>query len=336
MNLSISMADRNESLGRAESSNHPDSYDPLLKNPDDSNRSWMQEIRIRPGLKLSILDFSPPVDTVINFDVEHAQLIFGYFFSGAVKSTINHGLSRKMSINAKTGFCGISFLPHLRVSNKFPAGSPVSAIHIQMDPILLSVMIEEEFDYMPTDFRAIVEGTLDQHYYRSGTMSPSMQIALYQMLNCPYQGLTKRLFLESKAMELIALQLEQSVFGNNGARMLQALRPADIERIHEAKDIIVRNVKQPPSLMGLARQVGLNDFKLKKGFRQVFGKTVFGYLHEHRMEQSRQFLEEGKMNVKEVSYAVGYMNSHSFSDAFKKQFGVRPITYLNGNDSSLR
>ncbi len=75
MNLSISMADRNERLGMDESSNHPDSYDPRLKDPDDFNRSWMQEIRIRAGLKLSILDFSPPVDTVINFDVEHAQLI---------------------------------------------------------------------------------------------------------------------------------------------------------------------------------------------------------------------------------------------------------------------
>ena len=334
MNLSISMADRNERLGRDESSNHPDSYDPLLKDPDDFNRSWMQEIRIRAGLKLSILDFSPPVDTVINFDVEHAQLIFGYFFSGGVKSTINYALSRKMGINAKTGFCGISFLPHLRVSNKFPAGSPVRAIHIQVETVLLNVMIEEEFDYMPSDFRAIVEGSLDQHYYRFGTMTPSMQIAVYQMLNCPYQGLTKRLYLESKTMELMALQLEQSVFGNNGAKISQALRPADIERIHEAKDIIIHNMQKPPSLLEIARQVGLNDFKLKKGFRQVFGKTVFGYLHEHRMEQSRQLLEEGKMNVKEVSHVIGYMNSHSFSDAFKKQFGVRPSTYLKGNDFS--
>ena len=336
MNLSISMADRNERLGMDEPSNHPDSYDHLLKDPDDFNRSWMQVIRIRPGLKLSILDFSPPVDTVINFDVEHAKLIFGYFFSGTVKSTINHGLSRKMSINTKTGYCGISFLPHLQVSNKFPTGSPVRGIHIQVDPVLLNVMIKEEFDYMPTDFRAIVEGSLDQHYYRFGTQTPSMQIALYQMLNCPYQGLTKRLFLESKVVELIAYQLERLVFGNNGVKKSVALRPADIECVHEAKDIIVRNMKQPPSLLELARQVGLNDFKLKKGFRQVFGKSVFGYLHEHRMEQSRQFLEEGKMNVKEVSYAVGYMNSHSFSDAFKKQFGVRPSAYQQGNGFSLR
>jgi AraC-like DNA-binding protein len=331
------MADRNERLGRDESSKRQDGVSPLLKCSDNFDRSWIREIQIRPGFKLSILDFSPLVDTVINFDVEHAQLIFGYFFSGKARSTVNYGFSQeRMTINTKTGYCGISFLPHLRVLNKYPAGSPVRGIHIQVDPVLLTVMIKEEFDYMPADFRAIVEGTLGQHYYRSGTMPASMQIALYQMLNCPYQGLTKRLFLESKAVELIALQLEQSVFGNNGARISQALRPADIERIHEAKDLIVHNMQKPPSLLELARQVGLNDFKLKKGFRQVFGKTVFGYLHEHRMEQSRQLLEEGKMNVKEVSYVIGYMNSHSFSDAFKKQFGVRPSAYLQGNDFSLR
>jgi len=289
------------------------------------------DFQLRPGLKLSILDFSPPVDTVLRFDIEKTQLIFGYFMLGEAKSAIDHGAGQKMNIKANAGFCGVSFLPRLRGSNKYQTGSSVSTIHIEMEPALLNALMQEEeiADMLP-DFRAIVEGAGDPCYCRFGTMNAAMHTALYQMLNCSYQGLTKRLFLESKTLELIALQLEQSVLNHHCHAMHSCLKPADIERIHGAKDILIKNMQNPPSLMELARQTGLNDFKLKKGFRQVFGKTVFGFLHEYRMEQSRKFLEQGNMNVKEVSYIVGYMNAHSFSDAFKNRYGVRPSNYQKG------
>jgi AraC family transcriptional regulator, transcriptional activator of the genes for pyochelin and ferripyochelin receptors len=87
---------------------------------------------------------------------------------------------------------------------------------------------------------------------------------------------------------------------------------------------------EPPSLLTLARQVGLNDFKLKRGFRQVFGTTVFGYLHEHRMERARQLLEERRLNVTAVACTVGYANPSHFAGAFKRKFGVNPSAYLRG------
>ena len=331
MNSSISMTDMNERFGKAESSNHPHSYDPFLEWSGDIDKEWAKEIQLKPGLKLIITDFTFPVNFTLHFDIERAPLIFCFLLSGKARSIVNHGRRQEMIIDGKTGTSYISFLPKSRGLSEVSAGIPVRMIHIQMHPILLNSFLEGEFDYIPTDFRAVVEGSLEKHYYRFGTMIPSMQITLYQVLNCPYQGLTKYLFLESKALELVALQLEQLVFAKNSAKSPPALRPTDIERIHEAKDIVIRNMKQPPSLMELARHVGLNDFKLKIGFRQVFGKTAFGFLHEHRMERSRQLLEDGKMNVKEVSYAVGYMDSGRFSDAFKKQFGVRPSIYHGRN-----
>ena len=328
MNPSISIADRNEKLGKTKSLDHLSSYDPLLEWSGDIDKKWAKEIQLRPGLKLIITDFTFLEDFTLHFDIDRAPLIFCFFLSGKCRSSVNHGLRQEMIIDGKTGTSYISFLPKSRGLSEFSARKPVRMIHIQMYPILLNTFMEGDFDFMPADFRAIAEGSLDKHYDRSGSMIPSIRIALYQMLNCPYHGLTKRLFLESKAVELIALQLEQSVFAKNDTKLSPSLRPADIERIHEARSIVICNMKQPPSLMEIARQVGLNDFKLKIGFRHVFGKTVFGYLYEHRMELSRQLLEDGKMNVKEVSYAVGYMDSGRFSDAFKKQFGVRPSVYI--------
>ncbi len=76
--------------------------------------------------------------------------------------------------------------------------------------------------------------------------------------------------------------------------------------------------------MELSRRVNLNDFKLKKGFRQVFGTSVFGYLRQVRMEQARMLLEQARMNVTQVALNVGYANPSHFAAAFKGQFGINP------------
>lgn len=67
----------------------------------------------------------------------------------------------------------------------------------------------------------------------------------------------------------------------------------------------------------------LNECTLKRGFQQVFGKTAFGYLRDHRLEQARQLLEMGTYKVEEVARIVGYRNLGAFSEAFHKQFGIR-------------
>ncbi|MCD8489485.1 MAG: AraC family transcriptional regulator [Desertifilum sp.] len=74
----------------------------------------------------------------------------------------------------------------------------------------------------------------------------------------------------------------------------------------------------------MARQVGLNDCTLKRGFRQVFGKTVFGYLHEYRLEYARQLLEERRLNVSEVAQKIGFVNRSYFAAAFRKKVWPHP------------
>jgi AraC-like DNA-binding protein len=157
-----------------------------------------------------------------------------------------------------------------------------------------------------------------------------MQMVLQQILQCPFQGLTKQMYLESKAWELLALQLAQISDTKCFDHKPKLLKPEDIERIHYAKDVLISRLSNPPSLVELARFVGINDCKLKAGFRQVFGTTVFGYLHDCRMERSRQLLEAGEMSVAEAAQAVGFVNRSHFAIAFRKKFGVNPNTYRRG------
>ena len=154
-----------------------------------------------------------------------------------------------------------------------------------------------------------------------------MMAVIQQILHCPYQGMIKRAYLESKAIELIALVLDHEVTIQQGESKQSALKPEQLERVHYAKEILLRDMGNPPSLAELALQVGLNDFMLRQGFRQVFGTTVFGQLQAYRLSIAKQLLSEQDMSVSEITRHVGYTSVSYFSRAFKKKFGIGPKAY---------
>ena len=84
----------------------------------------------------------------------------------------------------------------------------------------------------------------------------------------------------------------------------------------------------PPSLPELAKQVGLNERKLQQGFQELFGTTVFGVLHDYRMERAKQLLETERMTVGAIANAVGISHRGYFATAFKRKFGTTPRDYL--------
>lgn len=82
--------------------------------------------------------------------------------------------------------------------------------------------------------------------------------------------------------------------------------------------------------------VGLNDCTLKRGFRQVFHTTAFGYLHHQRLEKAGQLLAIGEMSIGEVARAVGFADRSYFAAAFRKQYGVNPSVYLRTHQQPMK
>lgn len=154
-------------------------------------------------------------------------------------------------------------------------------------------------------------------------INPPIQLILNSILACRYTGTMKRIFMETQVLQLLLLQLErQKTVALSHSEPF--LREYDIRRVREARSLIEENIKTPCSLIELAHKVGLNDFKLKKGFKELFGTTVFGHLNELRMQEAKRLLTEEKRPVNYVSNKVGYKNSHHFSAAFKKRYGILP------------
>jgi AraC-like DNA-binding protein len=144
-----------------------------------------------------------------------------------------------------------------------------------------------------------------------------------EILGCPYAGHIRRLFLEGKAYELLALHMGEL----EPARILQKnsmLSAGDIKAIQEAKRVIEALMQSPPTLVELSHMVHINDFKLKLGFKQIYGTTVFGYIRDKRMYIARNLLERGECNVSQAASIVGYESLPSFIRQFKKKYGFNP------------
>jgi AraC-like DNA-binding protein len=102
----------------------------------------------------------------------------------------------------------------------------------------------------------------------------------------------------------------------------------NVQKIRKAKKIILDKMSDPPSLEQLAIEVELSLKKLKDGFKQIYGDTVFTYLLDHKMDEARKMLDSRKYNVNEVSLKLGYSTASHFIAAFKKKYGTTPKKYI--------
>jgi AraC family transcriptional regulator len=103
---------------------------------------------------------------------------------------------------------------------------------------------------------------------------------------------------------------------------------ADREKIALAKEILLQRIGNPITIKELSRKVGTNECYLKKGFKEMFGSTIFDFYQTQRMEHAKYLLYEKGLSVTDVSALLGYSSISHFSTAFKKQTGLKPCELL--------
>ncbi len=167
----------------------------------------------------------------------------------------------------------------------------------------------------------------DKKYYKEGTITPSMAIVLNQLINYNLNSSIKSLYFRGKAYELLSLYFNRSK-DTNIEQCPFLVDEANVIKIRKAKDIVISRMAEPPSLHELSDEIGLNIKKLKEGFKQIYGDSVFSFLFDYKMEIARKLLESGEHNVNEVGLKVGYSTSSHFISAFKKKYGTTPKKYI--------
>lgn len=301
---------------------------------DESLNGTFEGHGFSSGFQVLMVDFFVAHDLEIAADQPEPMAGFGLATSGSCGKTYwtDKGRTAEMRLNAGQNIAGACHGTSTR--STFAGGQWHKVVNVRLKRALVPNLIEEWDTQLSRPLNQILLPSGSTKLFPKKTLSPTLEHICHQMLHCPYSGSTRRLFVEAKALEILACQLEE--FSEPASENRSVLSAADLERLHGARDILDTEYADPPSLLALARRVGLNDWKLKRGFREVFGTTVFGYVRRLRMEKARGLLESSDLSVTEVALAVGYTSFGHFAAAFKRSFGVLPSQYRRIPPRSFR
>lgn len=266
----------------------------------------LDNVMIRPDKNLSLVDV-----------IQQKNIQSSFVISGQVDSTFDFGSRQETILNSRHGF---QYSPGYKAEHRI-VSDHLHALSIDITPDFFQSLMMTASGDMDKVYDHFVQG----ESFRSVLLvQPRMLEIINNLINCPYKGVTRYLFIESKVLELLALQFDQL---NTSRPSNSAPSHADVEKLSAAREFIERNYLEPLSLASLCKTFSLNEFKLKKGYKELFHTTVFGHINSLRMEKARQLLSEQSMTISEIADYIGYKNIGSFSAEFKKRFGHAPSRF---------
>ncbi|PIE71738.1 MAG: hypothetical protein CSA22_01195 [Deltaproteobacteria bacterium] len=306
-----------------------DAYNPVcLQWSEELGTGFVSHIKLRDGLTLSIGSalFHEPVQ--IHFDSWHVPLTFSYGISGSVHYTIELENGAASHWCAEPGQSAVACFREFKGRVDYPANTLAKNLSIYVDPLLLHTLIDLKTENFPRSICDVASGSHAVEYQKNFATSPAMNMAIHQILNCPYQEPLQRLYLEGYTLVLLTHTLARLSPSGKTVQKTATVRPQDVERVKYARELIRNNLQNPPTLLELARTVGLHHSKLNAGFREMYGTTIFDYLRQTRLLMAKSLLDDGRMNVSEAAFAVGYASPSHFVKSFKNAYGTSPGAYL--------
>ncbi len=205
-------------------------------------------------------------------------------------------------------------------------------LEIQPKTTLISILISIEkfhslFSKESGSISFLSGENSQKKYYDDTEIKPSVALVLQQIINSNINSSIRELYVKGKIYELLSLHFQKNE-ATIGEYCPFLVDEQNVLKIRKAKEIIISRMAEPPSLQELANEIGLNLKKLKEGFKQIYGDTVYSFLFDYKMEHARKLLESNQYNVNEVGLQVGYSTASHFIAAFRKKFGTTPKKYV--------
>ncbi len=284
-------------------------------------RGSVEEISIDDGFYiLKTQNESPQTQQVIR-EIDSSFIQFHYCLKGGAQFIFNNG---NYALDLLDEHALLLYNPQIDLPLDLHINSNSWVISLLISIKKFHSLFSQEADYI----HFLSDENKDKKYYDSKSISPAMAVVLNQMMNSNLHSSIRTLYLKGKAYELLSLYFNRS----KDANIEQCPFLVDEEnvlKIRKAKDIIIARMADPPSLQQLANEVGLTLKKLKEGFKQIYGDSVYSFLFDYKMEYACKLLSSNKMNVNEVGHKIGYSTSSHFIAAFKKKYGTTPKKYIS-------
>ena len=246
------------------------------------------------------------------------KLRFTLSGNGSIYNEVN---KRQYTFNANQQ--NIIYMPELEGTGEYDTTHPYQFFEVHFAKDRFLQLAENSNPALQRLADHLDAGQYSQLAEYNLSVSWAMKNCIYDIINCKYTGGLKSVFIASKCTELLVLQAE--AFEKERIKIEHApiIAAPDQERIYYAREYLIDHLDAPPSIAELAKICGINEFKLKQGFKGVFDSSIFSYLADYKLNSARELLLDGTP-IKAVAFQLGYSSVPHFSNAFRKKFSISP------------
>ena len=280
----------------------------------------VQDFIVDEGIIFLKLSNNNDLESLFDYNIDKSHIQFHFCLKGDSKFQFNNG---SYSFPVTSGNSILLYNPNQEL--------PIKA-SLASNSLVLSVLISIKkfhslFSNQADQISFLNQDNIGNKFYKEKKLAPMISVVLNQMVQQSVHQSMYKLYLRAKVFELMSLyfnkdkemDIEQCPF---------LVDDKNIKKIRNAKEIIISRMTEPPTLTDLATEVEISLKKLKEGFKQVYGASVYVFLLDYKMQVSKRLLSSGNYNVNEVALKVGYSTATHFINAFKKKFGTTPKKYL--------
>lgn len=293
--------------------------------PEKYGKGYIKQINFSKGLALSYYELVLHNSlTIFRKKSENDKILPIIFW------TSNSGISQEINLEKK--LVGLDspygiFAPsnNIETTFTFPAHVLIKNITITINKDWLSNNLSSEDDYIN---KYILQ---KKSYYIFEEITSQMLETITSMenvFNNQFHKSISKIYLNGKTLELLTHFFEKLLERPLNTQTIN-INPVDVENIFKVKSLITNNFVNIPGIAFLAKEAVMNERKMQKCFKQIFGESIYQYALSIKMKEAQKLLETKKYSVSEVGYKVGYSNLSHFTEKFKKHFGINPKEFLS-------
>lgn len=264
--------------------------------------------------------FRPSSDQSVQFDGRDL-LKFHFKLSG-------HNILRfdgAREVVFQSGSAAVATHPNgLMKTDIYVGGAVETSLTLACRPQVITQLLQLDPDSFPPELMSYLSGGAIDFFCRDVPLSSRMIQTINDLLTPRYAPAVRHIHAHARMLDLMCLLIDAMLTKQEAPRVGLVLKRRDTEALHAAREILLTRLESPPTVVDLAREVGINRTKLTQGFKHLFGETVFDFSQRARLEAARTLLTETDQSIGEVAAAAGYEHQSSFTVAFKAHFGIAP------------
>jgi AraC-like DNA-binding protein len=291
---------------------------------ENTPKSKVENVFDAEETSLSLVSSQSDLPVEVAFEARRSFINFYFCNEGTAEFVFGPGYAR--AIGRQRNFLIYNPEHSLPFTIRLAPGTTMVVLSISLEG-LHKLFVQDTLPFLKQE-------NVSRKFYDERDVPAQLFVVLNQLFNIQLSEASSKLYFQAKTLEILSLYFSTRKPNTESCPFLNDEEA--VRKIKHAKEHLLRNMENPPTLKELARLAGLNEYQLKVGFKEIYGNTVYGYLLDHKLDHSRALLDKGKYQVNQVAYEIGYTNPSHFIAAFRKKFGVTPKKYLMNHVDSNR